>query len=148
MTIFPLLNESDFIKTRRKIHSVAKVIGKFRESLVKPISKNDNLWLKAGEKGFSTPVIEEYSELEIGCNLETLKIEVANSKDYDMIGLMGKTQKVLCDELKSILNKFGLTPEVDDSNFDSTKAFDVSEKNAGDFLLQFTNFNELFHYVP
>src|SRR5437762_2772522 len=62
MTEFPSLDESDFIKTRRKIHSIAKVIGKFREALVKPIAKNDNLWLKAGEKGFDSSIKYDISE--------------------------------------------------------------------------------------
>lgn len=144
MIQFPSLNESDFIKTRRRIHSVAKVIGKFRETLVKPIAKNDNLYLKIVDKGFCTPAMPEYNELEIGCNLETLKVEVANSKDYDAIDLPGKTQKLLSDELKSILSKYGVSPELDDSNFDSAKAFDVSENNVKDFLEQFANYNELF----
>jgi len=85
----------------------------------------------------------EYNELEIGCNLETLKVEIANSKDYDSIDLPGKTQRELSDKLKSVLSKYAVNPEIDNSNFNSSKVFDVSEKDATDFLTQFANYNEL-----
>jgi len=39
MQNFPLLQEQQYVKTRRRIHSVAKLVGRLREALVQPIAK-------------------------------------------------------------------------------------------------------------
>jgi hypothetical protein len=145
MQTFPELDESSFIKTRRRVHSAAKVIGKFRETLVKPIAKDDNLWLSVVEKGFCTPSMNDLNELEIGCDLERLIVEIADSRSkYKSIELTGKTASVLSEELKSVLSsEFGISAEVDSTKFDNSKAFEVSKDNAQEFLLQFSNYAKL-----
>lgn len=145
MQSFPGLDESSFIKTRRRIHSVAKVIGKFREALVKPIAKNDNLWLSVVEQGFCTPPMNDLNELEIGCNLEKLIVEVADSRNkYKSVELTGKTASELCNETKNVLSsEFGVNADVDPSDFDSSKTFNVTEGEAKEFLAQFKNYSQL-----
>jgi len=144
MTDFPNFSESIFIKTRRQFHSVAEVIGKFREMLVKPIAKNDNLWLRVADEGFCTPPMPEFRELEIGCNIQKLVVEVANNENkYDSIGFIGKTQRSLCEELNEVMIKFGVEKIIDSDNFDSAKPYNVSENDANEFLVQFTNYNAL-----
>jgi len=142
---FPELNEIPFVKTREALHAVAEVIGKFRGTLVKPIAKNDNLYLIAAEQGFCTPPITKYDELEIGCNSEKMIIEIGNaSEKYSSFSLKGKSQKAICEELSVILkNDFGTNADVDSSGFDSEKVFNADEQNAKDFLTQFVNFNLL-----
>ena len=144
MQNFPSLNESSFIKTRRRIHSIAELIGKYREVLVEPIAKNDNLWLTVVENGFCTPPIQEYNELEIGCNPAKMIVEIANNKSqYDFFPLTSKTQRSISEELKSLLSKYGANPEIDESTLDNTKAFDISEKDAEDFSAQLINFHQM-----
>jgi len=145
MQTFPKLNESTYIKTRRQVHSVAKFIGKFRETLVDAIAKNDNLWLSVVDKGICTPPMQEYNELEIGFNAETLIIEITNNKNkYSSISINGKTARILCDELKSILNnQFGVPVILDPGGFDSTKEINIEEMSAQNFLVQFANFASL-----
>jgi hypothetical protein len=120
------------------------VIGKFREALVKPIAKNDNLWLSVVDKGFCTPPMNEYNDLEIGCDLETMKVEVANANNnYDSINIKGKTASELSDELVSLLSSLsGLSVNLK-NGFDSSNKYDISEKDAHDFLTQLVNYNEL-----
>lgn len=145
MQQFPNLTESSFKKTRKQIHSAAKVIGKFREKLVKPIAKNDNLWLTIVDKGFCTPPMGELNELEIGCNLEKLIIEVANDRNkYHSIDITGKTASGLAGEIAGILSKeYGVNAEVDSAEFDNNKTLDISQTDARDFLTQFVNYAEL-----
>ncbi len=145
MQNFPKLEESDYIKTRKQIHSIAKFIGKFRETLVDAIAKNDNLWLNIVDKGFCTPPMQEYNDLEIGFNAETLIIEAANNRNkYASISINGKTAKLLCEELKSILNnQFGVPVILDPGGFDSAAEIKIDNKQAEDFLVMFTNFAAL-----
>lgn len=144
MQLFPNLDESEFIKTRRRIHSIAKVIGKFRETLVQPIAKNDNLWLTVVEQGFCTPSMGDLNELEIGCNLDKLVVEIANgSGKSSSIEINGKTASSLSAELKSVLsNEFNISAQVDPSAFDDSKTFDLTD-GAKDFLIQLTNYSNL-----
>ncbi len=145
MQLFPILDESSFIKTRRRIHSIAKVIGKFREILVKPIAKNDNLWLSVVEQGFCTPPMNELNELEIGCNLDKLIVEIADSRGkYKSIELSGKTASGLCAELKSVLsNEFGISADVEPAGFDDSKKFELEATDIKEFLIQFSSYGNL-----
>ncbi len=145
MKDFPIFDESDFKKTRRQFHLIAELIGEYRKTLVKPIAKNDNLWLSIVESGFCTPPVNEHNELEIGCNPEKLIIEIVNNKNlYESINIIGKTQSALDDELGNTLNsKFGVNTAVDSDNFNSSKIIDIPEKDAEDFSAQLINFNEL-----
>jgi hypothetical protein len=112
---FPQFNESIFVKIRKQLHLIAQLIGKVRETFVKPIAKNDNLWLSVVDKGFCTPPIVEFNELEVGCNLETLKIEAANNKSqYDTIEINGKTIEDLGNDLINKLNDFEVIVKQDD----------------------------------
>ena len=76
MEKFPELEEQQYVKTRRRIHGIAELIGRFREVLVQPIAKNDNLWLSVVNKGFCTPPMNNLNELEIGFNAEILCVEI------------------------------------------------------------------------
>lgn len=58
MTVFPELDEQQYVKTRRRVHTVAKLIGRFREALIRPIAKSDNLWLSVVSKGFCSLVVK------------------------------------------------------------------------------------------
>jgi hypothetical protein len=147
MQSFPGLDESSFIKTRRRIHSVAKVIGKFRETLVKLIAKNDNLWLSVVEQGFCTPPMNDFNELEIGCNIEKMIVEIADSTGkYEAININGKTAGVLCNELKDILNsRFGVSTELDSAGFDTSNVIEVDILNAKEFSAQFINYSKLLY---
>ena len=144
MNEFPHLEESSFIKTRRQFHAIAQIIGKIRETLVKPIAKSDNLWLSITGGGFSMPAIEQYSELEIGCNPENLIVEIANNKkQYDSIVINGKSRKEVCDELLALIRKYGITAEIDLSEFESDRVFNIEEQDAKNFHTQFVNYNAL-----
>lgn len=145
MQLFPTLDESAYIKTRRRIHSVVKVIGKFRETLVKPIAKNDNLWLSAVEQGFCTPPMNDLSELEIGCNTEKLIIEIADSSNkYKSIEINGKTASALSAELLNVLSsEFNITANIDSLQFDDGKVIEIDSQNAKEFSTQFINYAKL-----
>ncbi len=155
MKKFPQLKESSFLKTREQYHLIAKLIGKVRETLVKPIAKNDNLWFSVVDKGFCMPPIESINELEVGCNMETMKIDVTNSKDYKSIGINGMSIDDICKELNKVLNDFGVNTEIDFSNLVHSgvtrpqapawgrDALNISEKDSIDFLTQFYNFHWL-----
>jgi len=145
MQNFPVLNESEFIKTRKQIHSVAKIIGKFREELATPIAKNDNLYLKVVEQGFCTPPIVKHNDLEIGFSPEKMIVEIANASDkYSSVSINGKTQKTLFEELVKILSsEFNVNTQIDSGNFDSLNIISIDENNAYDFLVQLVNFNFL-----
>jgi hypothetical protein len=143
---FPILDESNFKKTRRQFHLIAELIGEYRKTLVKPIAKNDNLWLSVVENGFCTPPINEYNELEIGCNPEKLIVEVANNKNlYESININRKTTNILNDELsKTLDNKFGVSAKINATPFDYAQGdFNISEKDASDFSIQLVNFDGL-----
>ncbi len=144
MNNFPILEESVFVKTRRQFHVIAEIIGKSRETLVKPIAKNDNLWLNVTEGGFGTPLIELYKDLEIGCSPKDLIIEIANNKnEYDPIVIAGKTPKEISEELLIVLKDYDVNENIELSKFDSSNLIDVNEIDAADFHTQLVNYNEL-----
>jgi hypothetical protein len=145
MQIFPVLDEHGFVKTREIFHNVAKIIGKFRKTLVKPIAKNDNLYLHVVEQGFCTPPITQYDELEIGCNPGKMIIETGNASGrYSSYGLNGRSLNSVCIELSCILkNDFNINAEIDPSVLDSVNEIHIDEKSANDFLIQLINFNSL-----
>src|SRR5437870_4883576 len=118
MQDFPILNESVFVKMREQFHTIAGIIGKCRETLVKPIAENDNLWLSVTDGGFGTTPIVEFNELEIGCNPEKRIIEIANNKNkYDSLVIEGKTPKEISNELLALLKEFGVNTDIDLTNF-------------------------------
>jgi len=145
MKSFPILDESSFIKTKMQIHSVAGVIGKFREILVQPIAKNDNLYLMAVEAGFCTPTINGLKELEIGCNLEKLIIEIANNENkYISIQINGQSQNALCGAvLRALSSELGISANVEPDDFNSSEIIQINADSAGEFLIQFINYAEL-----
>lgn len=142
MQNFPQLDEASFIKTRKQIHSVAIVIGKFREKLVKPITKNDNLFLKVVAQGFCTPLMNDLNELEIGYSIEKQVVEVANNKGkYASVAIKGISQRELSVELVSVLNtEFEVNTVIDSNGFDSSKKISLEEQGSKDFLIQFANY--------
>ncbi len=145
MLPFPTLSESSFIKTRRQIHTVAKLIGKYREVLVKPIAKNDNLFLKVVPEGFCTPPIQEYNELEIGCSPAKLIIEIANSSGkYVSVNINGKTRIALNSEISGILNKdFGISADITLTKTESETELFIDWGGAEDFVTQLVNFHQI-----
>ena len=143
MDNFPQLTNISFINTREQFHHIAKLIGKVRETLVNPIAKNDNLWLSVVDKGFCTPSIAEFNELEIGCNIETMKIEVANLKDYKAIELNGKTIAEIGEELVGVLKDFNISNDIDLSKICSSQVFSVQNDVAHNFLTQLFNYHWL-----
>jgi Family of unknown function (DUF5996) len=145
MQDFPNIEEQEYRKARRQIHSIAKILGRFREMLVEPIAKNDNLWLSIVDKGFCTPPMSRLNDLEIGCSLEELVVEIGDNKDrFASISIKGKSASELSSGIKNILNdKFSIDAHVDTAGFDSTKAFNIEIKASKEFLIQFTNFTEL-----
>jgi hypothetical protein len=155
MNIFPVFQKSSFIKTREQYHLIVQLIGKIRETLVKPIAKNDNLWLSVVDKGFCMPAIESLNELEVGCNIETMKVEVANSKDYKAIDLNGKSVGDISKELNKILNDFGVNAEIDFSAVIRSKSppsrggawereiLNLTNIDSKDFLIQLYNYHRL-----
>lgn len=145
MQNFPEFKESSFVKTREVFHTVAKIIGKFRKTFVKPIAKNDNLYLTVVEQGFCTPLITKYDELEIGCNPEKMIIEIGNaSGKYTSFPLNGKTLLAVCEELSSVLkNEFNVNDVIDSSVLDSVDEINIDKQSAKDFLIQLVNFHTL-----
>lgn len=145
MQDFPVLDEHSFVKTREQFHSVAKVIGKLRETLVKPIAKNDNLYLTVAEQGFCTPPITQYDELEIGCNPEKMIIELGSaSGKYASINITGNTEQTLYNELTALLKTdFSVNAEIDSGSMNSVTVINPGEQEAQDFLTQLINFNSL-----
>jgi hypothetical protein len=145
MEKFPDLEEQQYIKTRRRVHSIAELIGRFREVLVQPIAKSDNLWLSAVSKGFCTPPINNLNELEIGFNLEILCVEIANNTDkYLSISVTGKSLNELCAEmLEALKNDFGVDANLNAEEFNSERKIEIEETVAQEFLLQFVNFSDL-----
>lgn len=101
MQDFPKFDESDYRKTRRQIHSIAGILGKFREVLVEPIAKNDNLWLSVVDKGFCTPPMSKLCDLEIGFSLEELVIEIGDNKErFASVIINGNSASDLCSKIK------------------------------------------------
>jgi len=150
MKNLPRLKEQQYIKTRRRIHSLAKLIGRVREVLVEPIAKNDNLWLTAGENGFSTPAIAKYNGLEIGFNPELLCIEITDeSSRFGSVTVSGKSLHELALEVLEVLkNDFSITPAIDSAEFDAGRKIEIDAAAAQDFLQQFawfTNAINAFH---
>lgn len=145
MQKFPEFKESDYRKARRQIHSIAKIIGKFREVLVEPIAKNDNIWLSIVDKGFCTPPMNKLNELEIGCSLDELVIEMADNKSkYASVKIGEKSASELCSWIRVTLKeKFGISADVDPAGFDSVKPINIDVRNSQEFLVQFTNFSQL-----
>jgi len=142
---FPVLSKSSFVNTRMQFHSVAEVIGKFREVLVTPIAKNDNLYLNIVEQGFCTPPIGKHNDLEIGCNPGKRIVEIGDaSGKYTSINLNGITQKELAEEVKNYLSTgHGLNAPVDTAGFDSVNTYSADDINSGNFLVQLVNFHLL-----
>ena len=147
MQNFPLLQEQQYVKTRRRIHSVAKLIGRLRETLVQPIAKNDNLWLSVVNKGFCTPPMNALNELEIGFNAEILAVEIADNKNrYASVTVTGKTLSELCAEVLDVLKaEFGITPNITAGEFDGERKIEIDLESAQEFLKQFVNFSELLN---
>ena len=132
-------------KLRRQVHSIVRILGKFREMLVEPIAKNDNLWLNVVDKGFCTPPMSKLGDLEIGCSMEELVIEVADNKDrFASISINGKSASELCTDIKRILSEqFGVNTAIDPADFDSDRAINIDINDSPGFLAQFTNFRDL-----
>ncbi len=145
MEKFPELEEQQYVKTRRRIHGIAELIGRFREVLVQPIAKNDNLWLSIVNKGFCTPPMNMYNELEIGFNAEILCVEIADNRSkYVSIAVTGKTLSGLCTEiLEALKNDLGIEVNINAGEFNNERKIEIDEKNAQDFLAQFVNFSDL-----
>ena len=142
MVDFPYLEESTYVKTRRAFHAIAGILGKVRETLVKPIAKNDNLWLSVSEGGFSVPSIEQYGELEIGCNPEKLIVEIIGNKTaHEEININGKTRREICGFIESAANIDLLGGALDELKSD--KVFEIPEEDAKNFHIQFANYNTL-----
>ena len=150
MKSLPRLQEQQYVKTRRRIHSIAKLIGRLREVLVEPIAKNDNLWLAAGEKGFSTPAIAKNNGLEIGFNPELLCVEITDdSGRFGSVTVIGKSMQELALEVREVLkNDFNVTPAIDAAEFDAARKIEIDAAAAQEFLQQFawfTNALNAFH---
>ena len=145
MEKFPELEEQQYVKTRRRIHGIAELIGRFREVLVQPIAKNDNLWLSVVNKGFCTPPMNNLNELEIGFNAEILCVEITDNRSkYVSIAVTGKTLSELCAEMIEVLkNDFGVSVTLSADEFNNERKIEIDEKNAQDFLGQFVKFSEL-----
>jgi uncharacterized protein DUF5996 len=144
---FPELKELSFVKSREVLHTIAKIIGKFRKTFVKPIAKNDNLFLTVVDQGFCTPPITKYDGLEIGCNPGKMIIEIGNvSGKYTSFTLNGKTLQAVCEELSAVLkNDFGVNEVIDSSVLDYVNEIHLDEQNAKDFLTQIVNFHTLLN---
>lgn len=142
---FPELNEQQYVKTRKRIHSIAELIGRFREVLVQPIAKNDNLWLSVVDKGFCTPSMNNLNELEIGLNAEILCVEIADNQDkYYSIAVTGKSLNELCTEmLETLKNDFGVTVDLAADEFDNAGKIEIDPEASQEFFLQFVNFSDL-----
>ncbi|HWA06353.1 MAG TPA: DUF5996 family protein [Ignavibacteria bacterium] len=147
MQNFPSLQEQQYVKTRRRIHSIAKLVGRLREVLVQPIAKNDNIWLSIVNKGFCTPPMNALNELEIGFNAEILAVEIADNKNrYASVTVTGKTLSELCTEVLDILKaEFSIIPNIEADEFDNERRIEVDPEAARHFLLQFVNFSELLN---
>ena len=145
MEKFPGLDEQQYVKVRRRVHSIAMLIGRFREVLVQPIAKNDNIWLSVVSKGFCTPPINNLNELEIGFNAEILCVEIANNQGkYLSISVLEKSLNELCAEMLEVLkNNFSVNPGLSADEFDAQRKIEIDEKGAQEFLLEFVNFSEL-----
>jgi hypothetical protein len=74
-------------------------------------------------------------------------VEVVNNNNkYASISVNGKTMKILCDELKSTLNRqFGVPVILDPGVFDKPEEINIDETGAKDFLTQFANFAALLN---
>lgn len=144
MDNFPDLKESAFVKARGQFHFIAKIIGKVRETLVKPIAKNDNLWLSVTPGGFSLPPIEHHSEFELGCSPKDMLMELGNNKSrYESIDLKGKTFSDIIGELNELLKAFGFDEEIVLGDTPAGSGFNVSEQDALDFHTQLINYGSL-----
>lgn len=142
MQNFPSLQEQQYIKTRRRIHAIAKLLGRLREVLVEPLSKNDNLWLCLVDKGFCTPPMAIYNELEIGFNAEILVIEIADNKNrYASVSVLNKPMQAIAGEVLNLLiSDFGVSPALSADEFDPQTVINIEHTDALDFLAQFVSF--------
>ncbi len=147
MEKFPSLEEQQYVKTRRRMHSLAGLIGRFREVLAQPIAKSDNLWLSVVNKGFCTPPMNALNELEIGFNAEILCAEIADNKDkYVSIAVTGKSLNEICSEmLEALKSDFGVNVNLASDEFDKERKIEIDESAAREFLLQFINFSDLLN---
>lgn len=142
MQNFPSLQEQQYVKTRRRIHSIARLLGRLREVLVEPLAKNDNLWLSVVDKGFCTPPMTAYNELEIGFNAELPVIEIADSQNrYASVNVLNKSMQTLAGETLNILNSdFGVSPALSADEFDPQTVINIKHTDALDFLAQLVSF--------
>lgn len=143
MNDFPAIKVTSYIKTRGQFHSIAKIIGKIRETIVTPIAKNDNLWLNIVDKGFAMPPIESLKNLEIGCNIETMKIEVCDSGMNNSFDIKGKSLSDIANNLMINLNSAGVEKPIDFMALTLSGAVEISDKDSSDFLTQLYNFHWL-----
>lgn len=142
---FPSLPEQQYVKTRRRVHAIAKLIGRLREVLVEQLAKNDNLWLNVVSKGFCTPPMEAYFELEIGFNAELLAVEIADNKNrYVSISVLNKSMQTLAAEvLHELGNEFNISPALSAEEFDPQTLINIEHTDTLDFLSQLVSFSEL-----
>jgi hypothetical protein len=143
MQNFPKLIERNFVKTREKLHSVAKIFGKFRENLVKPTAKNENLWLRVFDNGFQIPIMEQYGNLMIRCNLDKLRIEVVNPQTLYTIDLEDNSVFGIKDELIRILNELNIQFDKDRISFKADDKIEIDRDSSMAFLTQLVNYNGL-----
>jgi hypothetical protein len=143
MQDFPKLIERNFVKTREKLHSVAKIFGKFRENLVKPTVKNENLWLRVFDNGFQIPIMEQYGNLMIRCNLDKLRIEVVNAQVIYTIDLEDNSVYGIKDELVRILNELNIQLDQDRISFKADDKIELERDSSIAFLNQLVNYNWL-----
>lgn len=145
MEKFPSLEERQYVKTRRQVHSIAKLIGRFKEVLVQPIAKSDNLWLSVANKGFCTPPMNNLNELEISFNTEILCLEIAdNINKYVSVSVTGKSLNEICVELlEALKNDSSVDVNLTAGEFDAQRKIEIDVTAAQEFLLQFVNFSEL-----
>jgi len=143
MKEFPKLNDVTFVRTREQFHTIAKIIGKVKETLVTPLAKNDNLWLTVADKGFAMPEAEALNNLQITCDIEAMKLEISSQGREEYIELQGKAPVEIINNLKIILNLFGVLKSFDFSNITATEDISIEKKNSSDFLVQLTNLHRL-----
>jgi hypothetical protein len=143
MADFPILNEKDFVQTRKQMHSIAMVLGKFREILVKPAAKNENLWLKVTGDGFGIPPIEQYGDITISCNLKKLRIDIINPNILYTIDLEENSVQSIRNELIKILSELRIEFDGSRINFESEDKIELERVSSEPFLTQLVNYNGL-----
>lgn len=144
MTIdFPILDENDYTRIRKQLHSLARIIGRFREVLVKATVKNGNLWLNVYENGFRIPLMEQYGELEINVNLQKLRVEVVNPNIIYTVDIDGDSTSSIEVELVKILGELQIGIDESKISLGFEHDFDLDRESTGQFLTQMVNYNDL-----